>query len=174
MILSRRQWLQGVSTGLAFVLLSGCGVDSAVDSDTDAESDMNVGGIPLEDHDQAQDQDRLDMLADALSDALPLDELNSILLIWLGIRSNLSLLAPLGARALTQSTESALEWEEALVERFIEPLAGISDDEIVERLHTLCLQDYDLIYVLELGGWWLSDREMLTCVLAYLIDRQES
>ena len=42
---------------------------------------------------------------------------------------------------------------------------------MIETLDELCRADYDLLRIVEVEGWWLSDREVLNCVLAYLIDR---
>ena len=157
MINTRRQLLQRASAGLALALLSGCGLD------TGAEQGRGPEPAP-------EERERLEELTLSLSEALPLDELTPLLLTWAGDRSALAALAPLGARALTQSSEGAPEWEAQLRARFIEPLEGATGDAFIEALDELCRADYDLLKIVEVGGWWLSDREVLSCVLAYLID----
>ena len=158
MISTRRQLLQRLGAGLSLALLSGCGLDTS--------AEQGRGQEELE----PEDRERLEELTLFLTEALPLDELTPRLLTWAGDRSVITALAPLGARALAQSSEEAPEWEAQIRERFIEPLEGATGDEFIEALSELCLTDYDLLRIIEIGGWWLSDREMLSCVLAYLID----
>lgn len=149
--------MQRLSAGLALALLSGCGVDAG------GAGEVSGGGTPSE-------LDRLEELTFALQSALPLDQISSRLSSWLGISNEeLSALAPLGARALTQSTEDALMWEEQIRQGLIEPLEGLTAEVSAERFYELSLGDYDLLSVTEVGGWWLSHREVLSCALAYLI-----
>lgn len=155
-MITRRTSLQHLLALLAITASTGCVDEETVGMIGDQQ------GLPHND------------LEGLLAQALPLGELEAYLTSWSGGREQLIELSPLGLYALSHSEESADQWEARIRAGLVIPLQDLERSELATEIEALAIQDYDSLNITELKGWWLSDREVLCCVVAKLIAYQET
>ena len=167
MTMNRRDalWLICQLSGAATLGLHGCGTD------TDSMSPIDRPQMP-----DAPDPEALDIL----SQRLPLSELTPLIEDYLTDQTMpteqdpISAIAPLGEQWLNQQAPLDLaDTEERLTESldFMTslPQGDVTPDLITDRIAV----QYDMVDVVAIGGWWMTQLEAAFCAVAFLVLRAQ-